>query len=258
MPAGPAPEAGAPSGKGAAAPPGRVRRPWLRVALLVIALAAATALAWATGVHEWLRPERLARLRAWIAGYGAWGPAVYVAGYVLAELVFLPAIPLAVLSGVAFGPLWGTVYASIGATLAAAAAFLVARHLARDAVARWIAGAPRLARIDAALERHGWRVLVVTRVLPIFPFNVQNFAYGVTRIRFRTFVLVSWLSMLPGTAALTIAGGAVVQGESLGRVTWMLAAAGLLVVAASVVVPRLVGRTAAGRALLPAGDPRRP
>ena len=86
-----------------------------------------------------MRPERLARLRTAIEAYGAWGPFLYVGGYVVAELLFVPALPLTLLGGLVFGPVWGTVYTWIAATLAAALAFLVARHLAR---ARSSAGGP--------------------------------------------------------------------------------------------------------------------
>ena len=77
-----------------------------------------------------------------IEGYGAWGPFLYMGGYVVAELLFVPALPLTLLGGLVFGPVWGTVYTWIAATLAAALAFLVARHLARDAVERWRARSP--------------------------------------------------------------------------------------------------------------------
>lgn len=229
-------------------------RPGIRLAVLVLGLGAAGALAWVAGLDEWVRPEKLARLRQAVSGSGRWAPALYVGGYVLAELVFVPAIPLTLLSGVLFGPLWGTVYASLGSTLAAAAAFLVARHLARDLAARWIARRPRAVQLDAALARHGWRVVVITRVLPIFPFNVQNFAYGLTRIGFGTYVLVSWASMLPGTVALTMAGAALSDGGGVRQTLWLLAAAGILVVGVSLVPRWLARRSDAARDVLPARD----
>ena len=113
-----------------------------------------------------------------------------------------------------FGPVWGTVYTWIAGTLAAALAFLVARHLARDTVERWKATSPRLARIDAAVERHGWRILMLTRLIPLFPFNLQNFAYGLTRIPFWVYVGVTAVCILPGTIAFTLAGGALSSGGS--------------------------------------------
>jgi uncharacterized membrane protein YdjX (TVP38/TMEM64 family) len=181
--------------------------------LLAVAIVLGLALAGrALGLDELAAPQRLARLRAWVDGFGALAPVVFVAGYVVAELLFVPALPLTLLGGLAFGPVAGTAYVSIGSTLAAAAAFLVARHLARRSIERWLAERPGLAAIDAAVTAHGWRVLVVTRLVPIFPFNLQNFAYGLTGIPFARYVLVSWACMLPGSVAYTLAGSALAEG----------------------------------------------
>jgi uncharacterized membrane protein YdjX (TVP38/TMEM64 family) len=221
-----------------------------RLALLALGLVAAAVLAWALGLHEWVRPKRLVRLRAAIESYGAWGPLLYVGGYVVAELLFVPALPLTLLGGLAFGPVWGTVYTWTAATLAAALAFLVARHLARDTVERWRAGSPRIARIDAAVERHGWRILMVTRLVPLFPFNLQNFAYGLTRVPFWTYVGVSAICMLPGTIAFTLAGGALSGGGGSTRIAWSLALAALLIVLVSLAPRWLTRRSSAAKDLL--------
>lgn len=221
-----------------------------RLALLSLGLLAAGVLAWALGLYDWVRPERLAHLRTAIEGYGAWGPVLYVGGYVVAELLFVPALPLTLLGGLVFGPVWGTVYTWIAASLAAALAFLVARHLARDTVERWRAKGPRVARIDAAVERHGWRILMVTRLVPLFPFNLQNFAYGLTRIPFWTYVGVSSVCMLPGTLAFTLAGGALSGGGSPTRIAWTLTAAATLIVLVSLVPRWLTRKSPAARELL--------
>jgi uncharacterized membrane protein YdjX (TVP38/TMEM64 family) len=173
-----------------------------------------------------------------------------VAGYVIGELLFVPALPLTLLGGLVFGPVWGTVYTWIAGTLAAALAFLVARHLARDTVERWKATSPRLARIDAAVERHGWRILMLTRLILLFPFNLQNFAYGLTRIPFWVYVGVTAVCILPGTIAFTLAAGALSSGGSPRRIAWRLAAAGVLIVLVSL-LPRWLGRkSSAARDLL--------
>jgi uncharacterized membrane protein YdjX (TVP38/TMEM64 family) len=228
-----------------------------RLALLALGVLGAGVLAWSLGLHDLVRPERIAHVRAAIEAYGTWGPVVYVAGYVVAELLFVPALPLTLLGGLVFGPLWGTVYTWIAATLAAAAAFLVARHLARDTVERWMAGSPRLGRIDAAVQRHGWRILMVTRLVPLFPFNLQNFAYGLTRIPFWTYVGVSSICILPGTVAFTLAGGALSGGGGPTRVLWTLAASAVLIVLVSLAPRWLTRRSAAARELL-APDHRTP
>jgi uncharacterized membrane protein YdjX (TVP38/TMEM64 family) len=235
---------------------GRTRGPgWL--ALLGLGLVAAGLLAWGLGLHEWVRPERLARLRLAIEAYGAWGPVLFVGGYVVAELLFVPALPLTLLGGLVFGAVWGTVYTWIAATLAAALAFLVARHLLRDTVERWMAASPRLTRIDAAVERHGWRILMITRLVPLFPFNLQNFAYGLTGIPFWAYVGVSSICILPGTIAFTLAGGALSTGGGPRRTAWTLAAAACLIVLVSLAPRWLTRRSPVAQELL-APDRERP
>jgi uncharacterized membrane protein YdjX (TVP38/TMEM64 family) len=221
-----------------------------RLGLLALVLALAGILAWALGLHDWVRPDRLAELRTAIERYGVWAPALYVAGYAVAELLFFPALPLTLFGGLVFGPVWGTLYTWIAGTLAAALAFLVARHLARSTVERWKARSPRLARIDAAVERHGWRILMLTRLVPLFPFNLQNFAYGLTQIPFWTYVGVTTVCILPGTIAFTLAGGALSGGGSPSRIAWTLAGAGVLIVVVSLVPRWLTRKSAAARDLL--------
>ncbi len=188
---------------------------------------------------------RLAILIAFAPDAGSRAPVVEPArpaGYAVAELCFVPATPLTVLGGIVFGPVRGTVYVSLGAIIGAALAFLAARYAMRDVVARWATAHPRLARIDTAVAEHGWRVLMITRLVPLFPFNLQNFAYGLTGIGFWAFVGISWLCILPGTAAYALAGSAIAAGRGQPRRTIAyIGAAGILLVALSL-LPRWLGR----------------
>jgi uncharacterized membrane protein YdjX (TVP38/TMEM64 family) len=221
-----------------------------RLALLALVVVAVGVLVLSLGLHDWARPERLARVRAAIEMYGAWGPLLFVAGYVVGELLFFPGLPLTLLGGLVFGPVWGTLYVWIAATLSAALAFLVARHLARGTVERWIVQSPRLARIDDAVGRHSWRIVMVTRLIPLFPFNLQNFAYGLTRIPFWVYVGLTAVCILPGTIAFTLAGGALSSGGSPRTITWTLAAAGVLIVLVSLLPRWLSRKSSAARDLL--------
>lgn len=215
---------------------------WRRVFVVLAVLAAGALLARALGLGDLARLEGLARFKDAIDGYGAWAPVVFIAGYGVAEVFFVPGLPLTLLGGLAFGPLWGTVYVSAGSTLGAAAAFLLARHAMRGIVERWVERSPRLQRLDAAVVEHGWRILMLTRLVPLFPFNLQNFAYGLTRIPFSTYVAVSWACMLPATVAYTLAAGALSEGgRDPRRTLGSLAIAGVLIVAASL-LPRWLGR----------------
>ena len=145
-------------------------------------------------------------------------------------------------------------YVSVAATLGAALAFLAARYAVRGLVEGWLARSPRLARLDAAVAQHGWRILMITRLVPLFPFTLQNFAYGVTRIHFGLYVAVSWVCMLPATFAYTLAASAFAEGDDSGRMLASLGGAAILLVALSL-VPAWIGHRSRAAAALPLRQP---
>jgi uncharacterized membrane protein YdjX (TVP38/TMEM64 family) len=140
------------------------------------------------------------RLRHWIAGYGMWGPLLYLLIWALAPPLFLPGLPILLAGGILFGPFWGVLYTIIGATAGATLAFLVARYLARDWVAAKIAGT-KLATLDDRVAKQGWEIVAFTRLIPIFPFFLLNYAFGLTRIALAAYVLATFFGMLPLTIA---------------------------------------------------------
>jgi uncharacterized membrane protein YdjX (TVP38/TMEM64 family) len=229
-------------------------RRWTRPVLIVALLATGIIVARALGLGEVIRLENVARLKQWIEGFGALAPVVFIAGYILAVVFFVPGLPITVLGGVAFGPAWGTLYVWIAATIGAALSFLVARYGVRSTVERWVQQSPRLARMDAQVAEHGWRIVMLTRLVPIFPFNLQNYAYGLTRIGFWPYAITSSICMLPGTAAFTFAGGALSEGRGdVRRTLGYLAVAGVLLVLLSLVPRWLQRRSKLAGDLLKAG-----
>ncbi len=185
------------------------------------------------GVFEMLTIENMQNLKTWIAGFGAAGPLIYIGIYIAAALFFLPGTPIALLAGIAFGPILGTVLAAIGATLGATAAFLVARYAGRSMVEGWASKNEAFKKIDAGVEKQGWRMVMLTRLVPVFPFNVQNFAYGLTTIKLPIFVLVSFICMLPGAAAFCFMAGAIVAGKSMTEMMIYMAVGAVLLVGMS-------------------------
>lgn len=149
-----------------------------------------------------------ADLEGWVRGLGVWGPLAYAAVYVVAVVALVPASAMTLAAGAIFGPLVGTAVVSAGSTLGAALAFLIARHLARDAVARRVRRYPRFDAIDRAIGEGGWKVVALLRLSPAVPFNLQNYLYGLTRVRFWPCVLTSWVAMLPGTLMYVYLGHA--------------------------------------------------
>ena len=189
--------------------------------------------------------------QAWVEGLGAWGPVAFVVGYALAVVAFAPGSLLTLAGGAVFGLARGTVLVFAAAVLGSTAAFLVARYLARPWVEKRVAADPRFAAIDRAIAAQGGRIVFLLRLSPLFPFNLLNYALGLTRIRLRDYVVAS-LGMLPGTILYVYYGslaGELAQAaggvKTRSPAEWALLAVGLL---ATVVVTRIVTRTA-GRAL---------
>lgn len=145
-----------------------------------------------------------AALQAWVEGAGAAGPIVFMALYALATVLFLPGSVLTLAGGALFGPVWGTLWNLSGATLGASLAFLIARYLGADWVTR--RAGPRLQRLNDGVTSEGWRFVAFVRLVPLFPFNLLNYALGLTRIPFVAYVLASWVFMLPGAFAYTWLG----------------------------------------------------
>lgn len=166
----------------------------------LVFLAAVVITVRATGASRYLEQQTL---RTMIAGYGALAPVIYMLIYAIAPSLFLPGLPITIVGGILFGPFWGVVYAITGATIGACVAFLVSRYLARDWVAERLKS-PRWRRLDQAVERHGWRVVAFTRLIPLFPFNLLNYAFGLTKIRFGHYAITTFLAMLPACIAFIV------------------------------------------------------
>jgi len=147
-----------------------------------------------------------AALSAWMKDAGAAGPVVFIAVYAAATVLFLPGALLTLVGGALFGPAWGTLWNLTGATLGSALAFLIARYLGADWVSR--RAGPRLQRLNDGVADEGWRFIAFVRLVPLFSFNLLNFALGLTRIRFATYVVASAVFMLPGALAYTWLGHA--------------------------------------------------
>lgn len=147
-----------------------------------------------------------AALQAWVEGAGAAGPILFMGLYAMATVLFLPGAVITLAGGALFGPLWGTLWNLTGATVGAALAFLIARHLGADWVAR--RAGPRLQRLNDGVASEGWRFVAFVRLVPLFPFNLLNYALGLTRISFLTYLLATWVFMLPGAFAYTWLGHA--------------------------------------------------
>ena len=186
----------------------------------------------------------------WVDSLGALGPLVFMAGYVLATVALVPGSLLTLAGGALFGVARGTAYVFIAASMGAIAAFLIARYAVRDAVTRRFGGHPRFRALDAAIAREGRKIVFLIRLSPLFPFNVTNYAVGLTSVRLRDYA-VACIGMLPGTLLWVYYGrligdvAAVVAGTPTprGAEYWILMGVGLIAtIAATAVIARAARR----------------
>ncbi|MHC4249927.1 MAG: TVP38/TMEM64 family protein [Planctomycetota bacterium] len=145
----------------------------------------------------------------WIQGLGIWGNLVFGLVYVLACTLMVSGAVLTLGAGAIYGPVWGTVTVSIASTLGAMTAFLVGRTFGRNWVARKVEGNPRFHAIDEAIGREGFKIVLLTRLSPVFPFVLLNYMFGITKVSFWKCALASWVGMLPGTIMYVYLGSVV-------------------------------------------------
>ncbi len=184
----------------------------------------------------------------WVDALGAWGPVAFMVGYALATVAFVPGSLLTLAAGAIFGIAWGTLYVFLAASVGACAAFLVARYLARGAIEHRLEGNPKFAAIDHAVGNQGLKIVTLLRLSPVFPFNLLNYALGLTRVRLADYALACF-GMLPGTLLYVYAGAlagdlaVAVAGadDPSGPGRWVVASLGL---AATAAVTISVTRTA--------------
>jgi len=220
--------------------------PWTRIAIGVAALVALVLLGRAAGGY-------VPAFAQWVNGLGAWGPAAFIGGYALAVVAFAPASLLTLAGGAIFGVGAGVAYVFAAAVIGSSLAFLISRYLARTAIERRLAGNEKFAAIDRAVGRQGRWIVFLLRLSPAFPFNLLNYALGLTSVRFADYLAAS-VGMLPGTLLYVYSGKAIGDVAALaggaarerGPSEFALLAIGLLATAvATALVTRIARRALA-------------
>jgi uncharacterized membrane protein YdjX (TVP38/TMEM64 family) len=211
------------------------RRNLIFRSILVVALTAAAI--W-LGLHrELLEPATIERE---LQGFGGWAPILFLLLYAMATVLFVPGSLLTVAGGALFGPIWGTLWNLTGATLGATLAFMIARYVA----SAWVAArsGERLGRMMRGVEEDGRRFVAFVRLVPLFPFNLMNYAFGLTRIRLAEYVVTSFICMAPGAIAYTYLGYAGREAASGQAGAIRKAVLALALLAAVAFLPRLARR----------------
>jgi uncharacterized membrane protein YdjX (TVP38/TMEM64 family) len=215
------------------APTKSVRWTWIGFGGLIIALFIALRV---LPFAQWLT-----EFNRWIAQLGIWGILLFILAYVLATVSFFPASVLTIGAGLVFGVFLGTVAVSIAATTGAALAFLIARYFARDKIEQKVSSSRRLKQMDRAIGEQGPKLVFLLRLSPLIPFNLSNYFYGLTAVKFWPYVLASWIGMLPGTLLYVYLGAAgkaglnAAIGQSSSRSPWEYVLFGIGLIATVVV-----------------------
>ncbi len=152
----------------------------------------------------------LEKIRTFINGYGYLGPVFYILTVSLAPTLFLPGAPFIIAGGILFGSFWGIVYGITGATTGACLAFLVSRYILRD----WIDSkltSPTWIKLKNQTEEHGWKIVAITRLIPLIPFNLLSYGLGLTRIKFSHYFITSFICMLPGCIAYILLSNSIIN-----------------------------------------------
>ncbi len=208
-------------------------KPTLKWTLAVLVLIALGVLAALLPVKMWLRT-----FVEWVEHLGPWGVVIFIAAYALATILFLPGWIFTVSAGLIYGIVGGTLVALTGAVIGASLSFLIARYLLRRNIEDFSRRNPRFSAIDQAIGQQGWKIVGLLRLSPLIPFNLSNYLYGITSVRFSAYVVVSAICMIPGTllyAYLGAIGKASITGGVTQRSPWQYVLLAIGLVATGVV-----------------------
>jgi uncharacterized membrane protein YdjX (TVP38/TMEM64 family) len=210
-----------------------------RAILIATSVAAVAAAFCFFDAGKWLRPV-LTR----VEDMGPWAALWFAVIYVTATLLLVPGSALTLGAGALFGLVRGSILVSLAATLAAAAAFLIGKRVARDWVARTMESRPGFRSLVQAVTDEGWKLVLLTRLSPVFPYTLLNYAFGLTPVKFTHYLIASWIGMMPGTVIYVWLGSLARAGARAGERTpaqWTLSGLGL---AATIAVTILITRIA--------------
>lgn len=225
----------------------------MSLAIVIFGLTATPVLAQNSGGSGLNPQEGLRSILQWIDGLGAGSGLAFIAIYIVATIAFLPGSILTLGAGVLFGVGQGFIYVFVGATLGATLAFWVGRYLARGWVAQKIAGNAKFQAIDEAVGREGFKIVLLARLSPIFPFNLLNYAFGITNVRLRDYAL-GCIGMIPGTLLYVYLGSLAGSLARIGTtepplnptVQWSIRVVGLIAtIAVTVYITRIARRALA-------------
>jgi uncharacterized membrane protein YdjX (TVP38/TMEM64 family) len=182
--------------------------------------------------------QKFAEFRDWVGTQGVWAPLIFVGVYAIATVLALPGSALTIMAGAVFGSVIGVITVIVGATIGASLCFLIARYFARNWVASLLERNEKFRKLDNLTEKNGAIVVAITRLVPLFPFNLLNYGFGLTKVPFATYVLWSGLCMLPGTILYVVGTDAIATAVREGKIPWSLVAVVVLILGILTVIVR--------------------
>lgn len=171
------------------------------------------------------------QVEAKITELGPWGYVLFSVIYIVAEILAIPAVPLSASSGYLFGLINGTAIVVLSATIAAATSFLIGRTLLRSTVEKWMEGYPKFRALDKAIADEGFKIILLLRLSPIFPFALSNYMYGLTAVDFWPYFWATLIGFFPGTLAYVYSGyvgRSLTEGQGMGGAPWYVYAGGII------------------------------
>jgi len=211
----------------------------LKIVVSTLIIIIAVVFAYKLGLVSKLKDVKL--MQQWFKSFGAIGYLVYIGIYSLASVFMLPGAILTIVAGVAYGPIIGAIVALLGATSGATLSFLIGKYFMRDTINSMIGNNVLYEKIDNGFKVNGSSFLILTRLVPIFPFNLQNYAYGLTSIKTSTYIFWTFVCMMPGAFIYSyMAGEIVLQGISL-NILMKFTIAGILLFLVSL-VPKYIAK----------------
>ncbi len=190
-------------------------------------------------IYGFLSFENTNELKLYIKSFGIMAPCVFILLFALATVLFVPGLPITVLAGMLFGAFWGTVYVVIGSTIGVSLAFLIGRYIGRNFVKKMSDKNPRMLKLDNYIKKQGNTILIISRLVPLFPFNLQNYVYGITDIEFSTYFWYSLIFMVPGTFIYTCFGALAFSSMAMDKI--IIYSSGLLIaLCALIIIPKRI------------------
>ncbi|MFV0440758.1 MAG: TVP38/TMEM64 family protein [Lachnospirales bacterium] len=210
-----------------------------KIAFIIIIFILALIIARATGLMDFL--SNIDAMQSYFQSLGFVGYGIYILLYIVVAVFMLPASLVTIVAGIVFGPILGAVLALTGSTIGATMAFIIAKYIARDFIVEKFQGNSIFDKVDKGFKENGASFLILTRLVPIFPYNIQNYAYGITSMKVLPFALISFICMAPGAFIYAFMAGEIVTNGVSFKLLVQFAIAGLILFFVSL-IPKQIAK----------------